>query len=413
MGVDGHPRVVALADTRWVGHHPTFFRECTASLRRLGCFVIALCPHPEEMSATDVDRAERLVAPNQSLVGPLEHDPATTLLRWWATRRALDRAEHACARHTELVFFPYLDNYLRGLPFPPVPDLVLGRPWSGLYFRNQHLAASDHSLRGRLRRCAKGDRLLTCRSALPLIAVLDERFYAALARRTGRTALTFPDITDESAPGQDEPVVDALRQRAAGRPIIGMAGSLEKRKGLLTFLRTAEASAAAGDAWFFAAIGTFADATFTAEERAWIDTIRHRLTDLVFVDMSRQRIPDGAVYNAVVSSFAVSWAAYEDFQGSSNSLTKAALFDKPVVATAGECIGARVESHALGATFPERDHLAAHAAIARVLAEENSGTARRGYAAYRHLHSRSRLDAAFERLLASLPTPASSYASAR
>ena len=89
-------------------------------------------------------------------------------------------------------------------------------------------------------------------------------------------------------------------------------------RGLLTLLRTAEASAAAGDRWFFAAVGSFADETFTPEELTWITSARHRLADSVFLDMSRQRIPDGAIYNSLFSTFSVGWAAYEGFQGSSS-----------------------------------------------------------------------------------------------
>lgn len=412
MSADSPPITLALADTRWVGHHPTFFREFAASLRRLGVFVIALCPQPEDLAAGDGVYATRLDAPHGSLLTPLDNDPTTTLLRWWATRRALDRAEDACGHRADLVFFPYLDNYLRFLPSPGVPDLVLGRPWSGLYFRNQHLGHPARSPTSLVRNLAKGDRLLRSRRALPMIGVLDERFNDEMTRSAGRIALPFPDITDETPPTGPTPLVEKLRTLAAGRPIIGLAGSLEKRKGLLTLLRTAEASAAAGDNWFFAAVGPFADETFSPEELAWIEDCRRRLTGSLHLDMSRQRIPDGAPYNSVFSTFTVSWAAYEDFQGSSNTLTKAALFRIPVVATEGECIGQRVASHSLGATFPERDHAAARAALGRLIAEERDGSGRRGYDGYRHFHSRPQLDATFQRLIACLPLQRTPTASA-
>ena len=405
MPADAPPLVVALIDTRWVGHHPTFFREFAASLRRLGHRVIALSPEPSEVRGDDGVFAAGLTGLHGSLIGQLDNDPATTLWRWWAARRALDRAEEESGWSTDAVFFPYLDSFLRFLPSATVPDLILGRPWSGLYFRNQHLARPARTPQAWLRRLAKGDRLLRSRRALPLVGVLDERFNADLKRRTGRDALPFPDITDETPPTTDSPLALKLRDLARGRPIIGLAGSLEKRKGLITLLRAAEASAAAGDAWFYAAVGPMADATFAPEEHAWIESVRTRLADSVFVDTSRQRIPDGTPYNSVFSTFAVSWAAYEDFQGSSNTLTKAALFEVPVVATEGECIGARVTAFSLGATFPEGDAAGARAAIARVLDEERRGGVRREYDAYRKFHSRPSLDATFTRLFASLATP--------
>src|SRR5690606_4397017 len=130
---------VALADTRWMGHHPTFFREFLASLRRLGVCVLALCPEPEALPASEVAAAVRLEGPSRGIiVKNRDNDPLSTLWRWVRTRRALEEAESRSGRRANLVFFPYLDNYLRFLPAPAVPDTVLGVPWSGLYFRNQH-----------------------------------------------------------------------------------------------------------------------------------------------------------------------------------------------------------------------------------------------------------------------------------
>ena len=68
--------------------------------------------------------------------------------------------------------------------------------------------------------------------------------------------------------------------------------------------------------------------------------------------------------------------------------------------------GAHDRTRGSAATFPERDHTAARDAIARVLAEERNGQARRGFDAYRRFHSRPQLDATFRQLIASLPRPA-------
>lgn len=405
MPIDPERATVALADTKWFGHHPTYFREFVASLRRLGAFVIALCPQPAELEPREGVWPGKLTSPNHSLIlSSRDNDPASTFTRWWRVRQALDAAEDRCGRRADLVFFPYLDNFLRLLPAPIVPDLVLGRPWSGLYFRNQHLGQPLNGAASRLRALAKGDVLLRGKCALPLLGVLDERFNGVLLERSGREAIQFPDITDETAPSSPSPLAITLLERAAGRPIIGLAGSLEKRKGLLTLLRAAEASARAGDALFYAAAGPFAAETFTAEEMAFIEETRERLAASLYLDIPGARIPDGAPYNSIFQAFSIAWAAYENFQGSSNTLTKAALFAKPVLASEGECIGQRVREYRLGAAFPESDAAAARAAIHQVLREEAAGNAARRYEDYRHFHSRPQLDAVFRRLLESLPS---------
>ncbi len=400
------PPVVALADTRWFGHHPTYFREFVASLRRIGAVVIALCPEPSALAADERVHARPLRSPNHSVLSSrLDNDPAATLLRWWNTRRTLDAAEDACGHRADLVFFPYLDNYLRYLPGPTLPATILGRPWSGLYFRNQHLGWLPNGRLTALKKAAKGDRgLKATKHGAPPLGVLDERFNGPLAALTGREIVPFPDITDGTPPTAPTALAEKIRRQAAGRPVIGLAGGLERRKGLLTLLRLALAARGRED-WFFAAVGPFARETFSAAELDFIRHAREQLGGSLHLDPAGGRIPDGEPYNAVVQTFAVAWAAYEQFQGSSNTLTKAALFGKPVVATRGECIASRVDAFDLGNTFAEADEHGALDAVRAVLAgKKTDGTPLRPrFADYAAFHSRPQLDETFRHLLARVP----------
>jgi hypothetical protein len=393
---------VALADIRWSGHHATYFREFVASLHRLEVFVIALCPRPEDLTPGPRLTTGTLRAPQHSLfTDRVNNDPATTVLRWLRTRHALEVGERRSGRRADLVFFPYLDDYLRFLPVSTAPEILLGRRWSGLYFRNHHLGWAGDDKCASLKRLAKGDRILRSRSALPLVGVLDERFNAELAAQSGRSARQFPDITDETLPTSPTALSETLLAQARGRPIIGLAGSLEKRKGLLTLLRIAEASSGR-EPWFFAAVGSFMAGTYSAREIAWIEQVRSRLGGSLYLDLPGGHIPDGAEYNAAFQTFDIAWAAYEDFQGSSNTLTKAALFEKPVLASEGECVAARVSEFRLGESFPARDVEAGRAAIRRILAERERGAVPRLFADYRRFHSRPQLDEIFRQMIGSL-----------
>jgi hypothetical protein len=233
--------------------------------------------------------------------------------------------------------------------------------------------------------------------------VLDERFNEALQRRCGHPVIAFPDITDETLAGPSEAAA-AIRARAAGRKVVGLI-SMEKRKGLLTLLRVALRARELGEPWFFVATGPFHRDTFTAGELAFCDDLARRSAagelDSLHFDTSGARIPDGAPFNSLVAGFDLVWAAYEDFEGSSNALTKAAVFRRPVVATTGQCVGTRVERHQLGRTFPQADVAACLEAIRGALA----GTGPDGRALapefdlYHRAHSRERLDEVFRGLL--------------
>ena len=399
-------KTVVLADPRWVGHHPTYFAEFTASLLRLGHRVVALCPEPEEFQETgeaicarlglspgEFLHVVKLSDPGRAYLRPgHDHDPISTVLRWRCLRKAIDKVEDGRGWRAEFVFLPWLDSYLRFSPCSCIPGVFLGLPWSGLYFRNHHFS----SPRGILVRRAKGDSTLKsplCRS----IGVLDERFVEAMEEETEKKVLVFPDITNETYPDEPGELASEIRAKAKGRKIVGMI-SLERRKGFLTMLRIAEA-VAGKEEWYFVAAGRYLAKTCSAEERSYVEGLANRVAsgevDNIHLELPGARINDGADFNSLIQSFDVIYAAYEDFQGSSNALTKGAIFSRPLVATRGECVGGRVENFGLGLTFEQGDVNQGEQAIRRVLAGvdwEDEPLAFR-FSDYHQRHDRKRLDA--------------------
>ncbi len=409
---------VALADERWRGHHPTYFKEFTASLLRLGHRVIALCREPAELrdhaaqtcadlgvAVDDSLRAAVLAEPRRPpfIPGRFDHDPLSTVARWRLLRRALDTAERESGWRADFVFLPWLDSYLRFSPSASLPSRILARPWGGLYFRNHHFATTDRG--GFARSLAKGDRCLRD-SACRAVGVLDERYARTMENHSGRPVFQFPDITNESEPVPRGELAAEVLSRAGGRKIIGMVG-LERRKGFLTMLRIAEATAGR-EPWFFVAGGCYCPETCTEDERRYAESVHERVRagrlDNLHFEIPGARVEDGPEYNSLLEAFDVIYAAYERFQGSSNALTKAAVFHRPLVATAGECVGRRVEEFGMGLTIPEGDAAAGEQAIRAILAGEGRGGAPLAprYGDYHAMHDRDRLDAVFAEILATV-----------
>jgi hypothetical protein len=407
------PRVktIALVDPLWIGHHPMYFSQFTASFLRAGARVIGLCPEPgDARKALDLalgeDTSRRFAGQihylplndwkYSLLSGSHGNDPLRTFSRWKQAAETLSQAEAASGLRADLVYFPYLDSYLRFLPISAIPGVLLNRPWSGLYLRNHHHGETP-SLKKSLRLLAKGDALIRsnlCRG----IGVLDERFIPAM-EESGIQATAYPDVTQTGLPAEPFPPALEIQRKAAGRKIIGMIG-LERRKGLLTILRTAQFAREAGHPYYFACAGNMNFSEFTMEEQAEI----HALSDgvgNVFFDPKTGRIPNEEDYNSLFNTFHIAWAAYEGFEGSSGTLGKAAAFEIPCLATAGECVGNRVESYHLGLTIPEGDAAQALAVIPLLAA----GTDRQGnplsprFEDYRNHHSQERLDRILRELL--------------
>ncbi|MEM7144041.1 MAG: hypothetical protein AAF591_02830 [Verrucomicrobiota bacterium] len=414
-------KTVALADPRWAGHHPTYFKEFFASMVRLGARVIALCPDPagfRETAATvcdefglDVDEwivTEELKGTKGgvNLLG-LEHDPASTVVRWWTLRRAMRRAEARSGWTAGFVFLAWLDSYLRFMPSAAIADRMLGRPWGGLYFRNHHLArcAEQGSVLNSLRRIAKGDfnlRADSCR----VVGVLDERFTDELEALSGKPVLQFPDITDETRLDGPSAFTCEVLEKAKGRKIIGVIG-LERRKGFLTLLKAALRAAEEGRPWYFVFGGTLSETTLSDEELKWLREVDERVNvegefDNIHLDLNAGPVPDTGEFNSLISSFDVVFAAYEDFHGSSNALTKAALFERPILASRGECIEARVNEFGMGICMDQGDVDQCMVGIEKLLERKdwNDQPLVPRFDAYRSRHSRERLDDVFREALA-------------
>lgn len=413
-------RTVALIDPLWIGHHPMYFSQFTASFLRCGARVIGLCPEPaaalealartvDEETATklgDLVHFEKLATGKRSFFnGRFEGDPIRTFKRWHTAADTLADAEAACGMHADLVYFPYLDSYLRFLPFPLVPDAILKRPWSGLYLRNHHHGERP-SLNKSLRLLAKGDAILRSRNCLG-IGVLDERFISEMERLTAKTVTAYPDVTQGGLPAEPFPLALEIHRKAAGRRIIGMIG-MERRKGFLTLLRTAMLARHRDPSSYFVCAGYVRLADYTEQEREEIQVIVAGITsgeiNNLHFDPAAGRISDEEDYNSLFSSFDIAWAAYEGFQGSSGTLSKAALFEIPCIATAGECVGQRVERYRMGLTIQEASAEEAITAIPHIaaLTDRYGHALSPRYAEYREDHSLARLDRILGELLGSL-----------
>jgi len=330
-----------LVDGIWTGHHPTYVKLFAATFLELGYGVTVLCPRPDEVAAWigvqrpgDLDRFRAF-----TYVDPEFHPRLPGLLRaagrWRLTAAAVKRAGSGVL--PDLVFFAHLDAYFAARLPGWLVDRLFPARWSGLYFGPERLRAPQH---GAVRR----DGALGaagCRS----VALLDEGVAACLARELGgRPVVPFPDVADLSPPDRSYPLRQEMTSRAAGRRIVGLFGCIDKRKGTLTLLETAEQLA--NEPFFFVLAGVFYRQTFSSEELARLDRFVASRPENCLLHFGF--IPDEAAFNALVEGCDIIYAAYHDFRHSSNLLTKAAFFRKPVIVSDGYCMAERVRRHNLG-----------------------------------------------------------------
>lgn len=388
-----------LADTKWIGHHATYFFAMCEDLLDSNFRVIALCPAPDEVAERFQEEAADgrihfgFLDHGRSYLPGRDHEPISTYLRWRRMRDAIRKAESETGWKSDFVFLPRLDSFIRFGLSSALPDM-LGTSWSGLYFQNYHLISDLRPLSG-LRHYFRGDLLFNHRKC-KIIGQLDDRPAQVLLNSYDIEPILFPDITDETAPSGPTPEAAEVTRLAKGRTVFGLIG-LEPRKGVMHLLRIARQVPTRP--WFFVFTGTFDFDLYTKAEQEVIRNIKADIEsgeiEHIYLDLSGNRISDGNDYNALVEAFDILMAVYPGFQCSSNALTKAAAFKKRVLAARGGCIADRVESFEMGVTINPDNIADAIVAMERLVAgEKRSGeTLEPQFEAYRDLHSRERLKA--------------------
>lgn len=404
-------QTIALVDANHGrGHHLTYMRFFCKTLLELGYRTIAFYPDPDSvrdwlmprcpqyfqnLHVFEISEYDHCRAP---LIGkiPSNLQPLVVLARWRYTTSIIQRAVDQVGFEPDLVFFNWLDNYFSYFLTNHLVDTIFPYKWSGIYFRPGDLrfkkrALIPHYAIARSPRCQA-------------LTLLDEEFAQAIEDKLDFPVIPFPDLADETEPDLELDVIRQIKEKAGSRKIIGLIGSLSKRKGLLTFLKVAQESL--DKDWFFVLAGPLVKSTFhqeydqrLADEYEKVQSILNSPPSNCFFYL--KSIPDGAQFNSFINAFDILFAAYENFPYSSNILTKAAVFRKPVIVSEGFCMAKRVQRFQFGVAIPEGNVDECIRAIQLLYDSSVTGTCPLmfDFDGYKQLHSTERLGQIFKSML--------------
>jgi hypothetical protein len=394
-------KTIAIIDPYQSGHHSTYLRLFARAILGLGHEVLAFCPDPQAARDWVADHAPQA----QERFHAFEfQEPATrswpfeklqTVLNgisWWrSTGKALRQAQQLTGKKADLVFFTWLDSYLDSCQNRLLTDLVFPYDWTGLNFNCYEMrqnpdptplpfgfGAPEEPLRAR-----------HCRG----VAILDGSFAPTLqARLPGKKVVVFPDVADAAPPDRDFPLLQQIIEKAGGRKIVSLLGGLARRKGIFTLLSAAQEMP--DQECFFLFAGYLAEHAFSPEEVRTIRALESQPPENCCFHFDF--IPGEAQFNALVDLSDVLFAAYEEFPHSSNLLTKAALFEKPLIVSKGFIMEERVAAFGMGECIEEGDVSHCIAAIRRLLIP---GALGRDFPGYRKLHSEAQFCSSVEQLI--------------
>ena len=393
-------KTIALVEWVWHGHHPMYFKFFTRALLELGCTVIGFCPDPADVteSLKDVspDSLSRLTLYQFKWKSPARFAPRRFKYRLAALHsvrslaKQISESESRLGKTIDLTFFACMyDSHFSRFP---EADLAFPYPWSGLYlpsgkFRKLSAPASWSQLPAYVKTQLSSNRMKS-------LAIWDEGLSEMLSSLCQRPVICVPDLTYETIDEQSV-MIQKLKRFADGAPIIGILGFLKRSKGVVTLARLAMDPAYRD--LCFAFIGEVEWSGFNSEEKALIaglmDKCPNAYTHFASID-------DDRTFNSCVTACDIVFAAYLDFAQSSGILTKAAVFEKPVLVSEGFLMAERVRRFKIGAIVPEGDLGTLGRAIRNLLnGEMELPAGKPDWSGFRETHSFNSLKSAMSEIL--------------
>jgi len=354
-------KTIAIIDYTLGGHHLSFVRSFSQILIQQGNDVICIVPEKEKVSTWIREQlpmqADRFSAYEFEWKTPPSgkgkfSQTISVLKRWRYEKKLLRKISRERGKKIDLVFFAWLDDHLA--PYIPafILDNIFPYSWSGLYFHPYHLRRETVFLE-RKANWRDLDAIFLSKNCVA-VAIHDIGIREKFSFRIGKPVIHFPETADDTPPERGNELALAIREKARGRIVVGMIGC-EKHKGTITLARMAEK--ADPSKYFFAFLGILPEPTYQEDEWKEINRFIADRRENCFFHF--HPIPEGAAYNAVFCSFDIPFLVYDDFVSSSNRLTKAAIFQRLVLASDNYCVGEDVQKFKLRAAVTPQNPEAA------------------------------------------------------
>jgi hypothetical protein len=163
-------------------------------------------------------------------------------------------------------------------------------------------------------------------------------------RWPNKTFECLPDITETALPLTATPIATRLEELAHGRTIVFMGGSIGRQKNLPHWFELIQKADSA--TFYFVQIGRINYNNLSDEDTAALSCVMSRPPENLYI--YDQYIPDETIFNEIIWISDIIFAVYTDFARSSNMLSKAAYFEKPILVAQGALMAERVDKYGIG-----------------------------------------------------------------
>ena len=277
---------------------------------------------------------------------------AFSVLNYWKScAKFLQNIEKENSVKIDLVYFNWIDSQMANYLPASILDLVFTYKWSGLYFHPSIFRTQPKFLDKNVS-FKDIDSIFTSKNCVA-VTLHDEGISKKYQNRTEKKVILFPEIADDTLPNPTHPFPKLVKEKAQNRTIIGIIG-LEPYKGALSLIRLT--AIANPEKFFFAFTGVYNKEYILNlsenEQQEYLNFIGNLPENCLWQTGVLQ---EGEDYNSVFNSFDIIHIIYKNFYSSSNRLTKAAIFNKLVLANNNGCVGDDVPIYNLGETADENN----------------------------------------------------------
>ncbi len=182
------------------------------------------------------------------------------------------------------------------------------------------------------------------------IAFLDEDFAKNVAKSLPNVHVRYlPDIANLQLSKGPPDISNLIVSNANGRMIVFLGGIIGLRKNLTLWLDLVEK--ADPKKWYFVQIGEIDFKDLKSNE--FLAVYKKLLFPPENFMLVPSYIADESIFNSIISISNIIFAVYKDFRNSSNMITKASFFHKPILVSDRYLMGRRVQAFGVGVAVSE------------------------------------------------------------
>lgn len=330
-----------LIEPNRAGHSPNYVKTIGRHFLSMGFNLVTLTPFPVEIENFLLPIAKKAdVELTNYFYTQIE--PKNKKRCWEELRLLVDNLD--LFDKVDLAFFPTIDYFIH--PLLKADDCHLKSIiWGGIY-----MGASYHRLPDKEKWIIEREKSLLS-DKCKFLYLLDLQMAEKLKRKfPNKSIYHIPEFTEIDTDSSTTSLVEHISRHKNNRIVIGLAGSLGRWKGVMTFIECVKLLPE--KLFYFVLAGKLNTQTFSENELDTIQNFVNNLPDNVL--FFPETISEGG-FNTLLKAFDSIFLGYFEFPQSSNVLSKAAKLKIPVLANDKFFIGEVVEKYKLGVIFDSRD----------------------------------------------------------